>query len=79
MHVVDLSEVKRETVRFRLRGLDNTLREFSVRGGTRVGDFVREELARVDQLPHFYIGLVYVGKVLDPRKTLFEEFVEEDC
>jgi hypothetical protein len=79
VHVIDLAEVKRETVRFRLKGLDNAMKEYSVPAETRVKDFVREHLARVDQVPHFYIGLVYVGKVMAPEKTFFEEFVEEDC
>lgn len=42
-------------------------------------DLVQHHLTRVDQLPHFYIGIVYLGKVLCPERTLFEEFVEEDC
>lgn len=27
-------------------------------------------------LPYFYIGLVYLGKVLSPQKSLREEMVE---
>jgi hypothetical protein len=79
VHVVDLDGVKRDIVSFTVRGLDGTSRHFSLSAESKVKDFVQQHLTRVDQLPHFYIGLVYLGKLLSPDHTLFEEFVEEGC
>lgn len=76
VHVVDLDGVNRGTVNFNLRGLDGQSRRFTLNASTKVKDLVQHHLTRVDQLPHFYIGLVYLGKVLSPERTLFEEFVE---
>lgn len=77
--MVDLDGVKRGNVSFNLRGLDGQTRRFTLNASTKVKDLVQHHLTRVDQLPHFYIGLVYLGKVLSPERTLFEEFVEEGC
>ena len=79
MHVIDLAEVKRDTLRFHVKGLVQPGREYRVGAETRVGDFIKQNLARVDQLPYFYIGLVYAGKVMAGDKSFFEQFVEEDC
>lgn len=79
MHVIDLAEVKRDTVRFHLKGLGRDAREYAVGAETKVGDFVKQHLARVDQLPHFCIGLVYAGRVMAAGQSFFEQLVEEGC
>jgi hypothetical protein len=79
VHLVDLDGVKRGNVSFNLRGLDGQSSRFTLHASTKVKDLIQHHLTRVDQLPHFYIGIVYLGKVLSPERTLFEEFVEEDC
>lgn len=45
----------------------------------KVKDLIQSRLARIHQLPHFYIGLVYAGHMLSPQKTLSEQYVEDDC
>ena len=79
VHVIDIAEVKRDTVRFRLKGLGREAREYAVGAETKVGDFVKQHLARVDQLPHFYVSLVYAGRVMAAGKSFFEQLVEEGC
>lgn len=36
-------------------------------------------MARIDQFPQMYVGLVYVGKLINQEKTFLEEFVEDEC
>lgn len=44
----------------------------------KVKDFICQKLANIKTLPYFYIGLVYLGKILHPQKTFEEEMVEND-
>jgi hypothetical protein len=69
--VLDLASVKKERVSFHLRGLDGMKETFDVSAQMRVKDFIKERLVRIDRIPHFYIGLVYVGKMLSPERTFF--------
>jgi hypothetical protein len=44
-------------------------KDYCVTSDTKVKDFICQKIANINTLPYFYIGLVYLGKVLHPQKT----------
>lgn len=42
----------------------------------KVKDFICEKIANINTLPYFYIGLIYLGKVMNPQKSFRQELVE---
>lgn len=44
-------------------------KDYRLTSDTKVKDFICQKIANINTLPYFYIGLVYLGKVLHPQKT----------
>ena len=80
IHVVNLAETRYPQLTITVK--NNTKMEqkdYRLTSDTKVKDFICQKIANINTLPYFYIGLVYLGKVLHPQKTFQEEMVENEA
>ena len=76
IHVVNAGQAHISTLTITIRTLDNQTTTHTVLSATPIRIFIRDKLSNICTLPYFYIALVYLGKVIHPKKTFEEELVE---
>ena len=74
--MIDATQVHISTLTITIRNLSNETTMHIITSASQIRTFIRDRLSNICTLPYFYIALVYMGKVMHPKKTFEEEMVE---
>jgi len=65
-----------DTIKINVRYLNKLTNSYSVSTNMKVKDFIQTHLTSTGEIPYFHVGLIYLGKIMHPKRSFVEEYVE---